>query len=214
MKSIFQNRLLVSSIVASVTAHAALLAVRFTAADVFKLEPTDPTLEAILVNMKHRTNPLKSQALAQASLGGGGNADAGRAKLSLPDMRTSEDGDNLMATKYRIEQLEQQQQMLAQMHKETPLNFPTKNGPNLYGRLVVHIPIYQDGSLYTGEGGVRIEPSSGNPELCSATLKIIERSTPFGRFSENMRSSGKDDVWGGDLNVLTSPVQGRLRVDS
>lgn len=73
MKSIFQNRILVGAIV---TSHAALLAVRFTAADEFKLKPTDPTLEVILVNAK----PLKPEALAQANLDRGGNADAGRAK--------------------------------------------------------------------------------------------------------------------------------------
>ena len=90
MKSIFQNRILVGAIVAS---HAALLAVRFTAADAFKLKPTDPTLEVILVNAK----PLK--------------------------------------------------------------------------------------------------PEGSGASQNSATLKIIERSAPFGRFLENMRSSGKDDVW-------------------
>lgn len=275
MKSFFQNRILVGAIAASVLAHAGLLAVRFAAPEAFKLKPTDPLLEVILVNAKHNTKPVKAEALAQANLDGGGNADAGRAKSPLPDMRKSEDGDNVQATRRRIEQLEQQQQqMLAQMRKETPLkmpvmdlnekvsdntpqpsgrdmvesakaiarkeaeiakniddynkrpkktqitpstravgyaayyksfqdkveklgtlNFPKKNGRNLYGRLVVYIPIYQDGSLYTREGGPRIERGSGNPELDRATLKIIERAAPFGRFPENMRSSGKDDVW-------------------
>ncbi len=275
VKSIFQHRILIGAIVASVVAHAALLAVRFTTSDAFKLKPTDPTLEVILVNAKHSTKPIKPEALAQANLDGGGNADAGRAKSPLPDLRKSEDGDNLMATKRRIEQLEQQQQqMLAQMHKETALrlaanseqnkvsdntpkpngsdliesakaiarkeaeiskniddynkrpkktqitpstravgyaayykafqdrveklgtlNFPKKNGRNLYGKLVVYIPIYQDGSIYTKEGGPRIERGSGNPDLDSATLKIIERAAPFGRFPENKRSSGKEDVW-------------------
>ncbi len=59
----------------------------------------------------------------------------------------------------------------------------------------MYIPIYLDSSLYAREGVVRIERSSGNPDLDSATLKIIERSAPFGRFQENMNSSGKDDVW-------------------
>ncbi|MEO6922069.1 MAG: TonB C-terminal domain-containing protein [Collimonas sp.] len=275
MKSFFQNRILVGAIVASVVAHAALLAVRFAAPEAFKLKPTDPALEVILVNAKHNTKPVKPEALAQANLDGGGNADAGRAKSPLPDMRKSEDGDNVQSTKRRIEQLEQQQQqMLAQMNKQTPLkmpvldeqdkasdntpqpngkdlvesakaiarkeaeiakniddynkrpkktqitpstravgyaayykafqdrveklgtlNFPRKNGRNLYGKLVVYIPIYQDGSLYVKEGGARIERSSGNRDLDAATLKIIERSAPFGRFPENMRSSGKDDVW-------------------
>jgi protein TonB len=275
VKSIFENRILIGAIAVSVVAHAALLAVRFTAADAFKLKPTDPMLEVILVNAKHSTKPVKAEALAQANLDGGGNAAAGRAKSPLPDMRRSEDGDNVQAAKRRVDQLEQQQQqMLAQMRKETPLqmpamnlqdkvsdntpqpsgddlmesakaiarkeaeiakniddynkrpkktqitpstravgyaayykafqdrveklgtlNFPKKNGRNLYGKLVVYIPIYQDGSIYAKEGGPRIERGSGNPDLDSATLKIIERAAPFGRFPDNMRSSGKDDVW-------------------
>lgn len=274
MKSIFQNRTLTSAIAVSVLAHATLLAVRFTSPEAFKLKPTDPGLEVILVNAKHHTRPVKADALAQANLDGGGNADAGRAKSPLPDMRHSADGETVLSTQQRIEQLEQQQQqMLAQMHRDssfyapvmtpdrrtdassqsdnhdllesakamarkeaeiakniedynkrpkktqiTPstravgyaiyykalqdrveklgtLNFPQKNGVKLYGKLVVYIPIYQDGTIYTKEGGLRIERGSGNPDLDSAALKIIARSGPFGHFPENMRTTGKDDVW-------------------
>ncbi|MFC5476171.1 TonB C-terminal domain-containing protein [Paraherbaspirillum soli] len=275
MKSFLQNRILVSAIAASVVAHAGLLAVRFAAPETFKLKPTDPMLEVILVNAKHNTRPVKAEALAQANLDGGGNADAGRAKSPLPDMHRSEDGDSVLATKRRIVELEQQQQqMLSQMRKDTPftaatmrpqdkptdatpqstgtdamesakamarreaeiakniddynkrpkktqitpstravgyaayyktfqdrveklgtLNFPKRNGQNLYGKLVVYIPIYQDGSLYVKEGGPRVERSSGNADLDSATLKIIANAAPFGHFPDNMRSRGKDDVW-------------------
>lgn len=93
----------------SVLAHASLLAVRFAAPDAFRLQPTDPGLEVILVNAKHERAPVKAQALAQANLDGGGNADAGRAQSPLPDLRKVEDGDSIKALQRRIAELEQKQ---------------------------------------------------------------------------------------------------------
>jgi len=61
--------------------------------------------------------------------------------------------------------------------------------------LVVSVPIYQDGSIYKRDGGLRIERSSNVSGLDAAALRIIERAAPFGRFPDNMRSSDKDDVW-------------------
>jgi periplasmic protein TonB len=275
VKSLSQNRLLFSAIAISVLVHGAVLAVHFTAPDAFKLKPTDPALEVILVNAKHQNAPLKAEALAQANLDGGGNADAGRAKSPLPDMRQSEDGDSLNTAQRRIAELEKkQQQMLSQIQKATPfsvpettpqdksvdaaqqedgtdmmanakalrrkeaeiakniedynkrpkktqitpstrgveyamyyktfadrvehfgtLNFPQKNGNKLYGKLVVSVPIYQDGSIYKRDGGLRIERGSNVAGLDAAALRIIERAAPFGRFPENMRSGDKNDVW-------------------
>ncbi|HEY6774416.1 MAG TPA: TonB C-terminal domain-containing protein [Oxalicibacterium sp.] len=273
MKSILQNRTLSIAITISVLAHAVLLAIRFTAPEAFKFKPADPGLEVILVNAKHDRKPLKADALAQANLDGGGNADAGRAKSPLPDMRRSADGDSAKAARRKVEELEQQQrQLLAQMRtdnqfraaktndverKEPPqpsatdmldsakallrreaeiarsiedynkrpkktqvtpstrevgyaayykalqdrierfgtLNFPQKDGKKLYGQMVIYIPIYQDGTLYMKEGGARIERTSGNPDLDAAALSIVRRSAPFGRFPDNMRSTGRDDVW-------------------
>lgn len=123
VKLLFQNPTLTIAITASVLVHGALLAVRFAAPDSFKFKPTDPGLEVILVNAKHDKKPVKAQALAQANLDGGGNADDGRAKSPLPDLRKSEDGDSIKATKRRLAELEEQQQkMLAQIAKSTPFS--------------------------------------------------------------------------------------------
>jgi protein TonB len=96
----------------SVVAHAALLAVRFVAPDAFKIEPADPGLEVILVNAKHAKRPIKADALAQANLDGGGQADAGRSKSPLPDMRKTENGDSLKAMQRKIAEYEEVQQNL------------------------------------------------------------------------------------------------------
>jgi protein TonB len=265
---ILQNSTLSIAIAVSVLAHGALLAVRFVSPESFKFEPTDPGLEVILVNSKHDKKPLKADAIAQANLDGGGNADAGRAKSPLPDMRRSEDGDGLKAMQRRIEELENQQRMLAQLNKKAiakdviyaketqpqdgadasesakeilrreaeiakniedynkrpkktvispstreagyamyydalrqriertgTLNFPQKDGKKLYGELVISIPIYQDGTIYEKDGGLTVDKSSGNRALDEAAKRIVRRAAPFGKFPQNMRSAGKDEVW-------------------
>jgi protein TonB len=122
VKFISQNRSLRIAIAVSLLAHGALLAIRFTAPDTFKFQPTDPGLEVILVNAKHDKKPLKAEALAQANLDGGGNADTGRTKSPLPDLNKSEDGQSIRETRRRIEALEEaQQKMLAQLNRKSVL---------------------------------------------------------------------------------------------
>lgn len=94
----------------SVAAHALLLAVRFAAPEVFRMQPADPGLEVILVNAKHAKAPAKAEALAQANLEGGGASEAGRSKSPLPDLRRNENGDSIKALQRRIAELEQLQQ--------------------------------------------------------------------------------------------------------
>ena len=274
MKHFLQDRTLVIAVVISVLVHALLLAVRFAAPEPVRFKPVDPGLEVILVNARHDKKPVKAEALAQANLDGGGNADAGRAKSPLPNLKKTEDGDNIKAARRRVAELEQQQKVLAQNAKQTrttaprttpqespnpappapaapddnensralaraeaeinrqiedynkrprktqitpstrevgyamyysqlqkrienigTLNFPQQNGKKLYGELVIYIPVFQDGSIYEKEGGPRVERPSGNPALDEAALRIVRRAAPFGRFPENMRTTGKDDVW-------------------
>lgn len=106
-------------------AHGVLLAVRIVAPDALKFQPADPGLEVILVNAKHDKKPLVADALAQVSLNGGGNADAGRAKSPLPDMHKSDDGENIRVARRRIAELEEEQEkMLSQMVSKTPFIAP------------------------------------------------------------------------------------------
>jgi len=273
VKLILQNLTLSIAIALSVLTHGVLLTVHFVSPESFRLPPANPALEVILVNAKHNKRPDKADALAQADLDGGGNADAGRAKSPLPDMRRSEDGDTLKATRRRVEELqEQQQKLMAQIKQKallkappktnlkhpnpahptgldaldsnhaiarmaaeisrtiedqnkrprktfiTPstqgvgyamyyktlqrriedigtLNFPQQDGKKLYGELVISIPIFHDGTIYSQYGGPKIEKSSGNDALDQAALRIVRRAAPFGRFPPNMRSKEGDDLW-------------------
>lgn len=120
MKPIFQNRLLSFALAVSLLVHVTLLAIRFVPPEAFRFTPTDPGLEVILVNAKHERAPLKPNALAQANLDGGGNAEEGRAKSPLPDMRHVTDGESLREMRKRVVELEaMQQKMLAQTHSES-----------------------------------------------------------------------------------------------
>lgn len=112
MTFILQNRLLSIALAVSLTAHAALLAVRFVPPEALRFSPADPGLEVILVNAKHDRKPLKADALAQANLDGGGNAEQGRSKSPLPDTRQMQNGDSLRETRQKLAELEALQQMM------------------------------------------------------------------------------------------------------
>lgn len=124
MKLFAENRILTVAVLFSLLLHAGLLAIHFAAPSALKFKPTDPGLEVILVNAKHDRAPLKAEALAQANLNGGGNADAGRAKSPLPDLRRSEDGDSVKAAQRQVEDLERSQRKLMSQLKRSDFRAP------------------------------------------------------------------------------------------
>lgn len=130
MKYFKENQFLVIASTVSVAVHAVALMVHFVAPKAFKVEPTDPGLEVILVNAKHSSKPLKADALAQANLDGGGNADAGRAKSPLPDMRRMETGESIQATQAYIKEMEERQKNLLTQAKKSLLSAPPVTDKN------------------------------------------------------------------------------------
>jgi len=105
---------------ASFAVHAALLTVRFVDPERFNRVFQDTPLEVILVNARTNDTPDKAQALAQASMGGGGEADKGRATTPLPASALVSVGDSLEEQTSSSTQtlLEQQQIMLAQVRTQ------------------------------------------------------------------------------------------------
>ena len=102
--------------------HAALLTVRFVDPQSFNRVFEDTPLEVILVNSRSGEKPEKAQAIAQASLAGGGDSERGRATSPLPPSALIEIGDADEESHRQIEQLqEQQQQLLAQIRREMAL---------------------------------------------------------------------------------------------
>jgi protein TonB len=106
----------------SAAVHAVLLSVRFVDPEGFNRVFKDTPLEVVLVNARSREAPTKAQAIAQAQLAGGGEAERGRATSPLPPSAMVELGDADEDARRRIEQLqEQQQQMLAQIRREVAM---------------------------------------------------------------------------------------------
>ncbi len=96
----------------SVAVHAFLLIFRFVDPERFNRTFTDTPLEVILVNAKSNEPPTRAQAIAQASLAGGGSALSGRATSPLPPAVTVEKGESIEEARKRIERLQREQQKL------------------------------------------------------------------------------------------------------
>jgi periplasmic protein TonB len=104
---------------ASLAVHAALLTVRFVDPQSFNRVFQDTPLEVILVNANTREKVDKAQAIAQAALAGGGEADKGRATSPLPPSALTDLGDAAEDAQKKIEAMQEQQMLLlAQLKKQ------------------------------------------------------------------------------------------------
>lgn len=103
----------------SVALHAVLLTVRFVDPERFNRVFQDTPLEVILVNARSSEKPEFAKAIAQASLAGGGELEAGRATSPLPPSALMELGDASEDAERKVESLQAQQtQLLAQIKKQ------------------------------------------------------------------------------------------------
>ena len=103
---------------ASVAVHAVMLTVRFVDPESFNRVFHDTPLEVILVNSRTNEKPEKAQAIAQASLAGGGEAAKGRATSPLPPSALSELGDAAEDAQKKIDSMQDQQMvMLSQVRR-------------------------------------------------------------------------------------------------
>ena len=110
------------SLLISAGVHAGLLGFRIVNPEGFNRAFQDTPLEVILVNARSDEVPTQAQAIAQASLAGGGDAAKGRATSPLPAAQTMELGEAPDQARRRIDELqEQQQQLLAQIRRELAL---------------------------------------------------------------------------------------------
>ncbi len=102
----------------SFAVHAGLLTVRFVDPQRFDRVFQDTPLEVILVNARTRERPDKAQAIAQAALAGGGDADKGRATSPLPPSALTETGDAAEDAQRKIEAMQEQQTLLLAQLKQ------------------------------------------------------------------------------------------------
>jgi periplasmic protein TonB len=107
------------ALVASAVFHGALMTVHFVSPQTLNRAFRDTPLDVILVNARTNEAPDVAQAIAQASLAGGGEADKGRATSPLPTTATVQAGDAADDARKRIDQMQQeQQQLLAQIRRD------------------------------------------------------------------------------------------------
>jgi protein TonB len=108
----------------SVGVHAVLLTVRFIDPEGFNRVFKDTPLEVVLVNARTNEKPEKAQAIAQASLAGGGEAAKGRATSPLPPSALTEMGDAAEDSQKKIEAMQEQQMLLLAQVKKMLASLP------------------------------------------------------------------------------------------
>lgn len=106
----------------SVSVHAVLIGWHWADPAGFDRMFGSTPLQVILVNAQSSEPPVQAQALAQASLAGGGDQAEGRATSPLPAMPQAQMGNAPDDAHKRVDQLQdQQQQLLAQIRRDMAL---------------------------------------------------------------------------------------------
>jgi protein TonB len=108
----------------SVALHAAALTVRIVDPEGFHRMFEETPLEVVLVNARSNEPVDHAQAIAQAALAGGGDADAGLATSPLPPSAFTRFGDAEDDAQKKIEAMQEQQMLMLAQIKRTLAAMP------------------------------------------------------------------------------------------
>jgi len=109
----------------SIAVHAALLTVRFVDPEAFNRVFQDTPLEVILVNARTNEAPVKAQAIAQANMAGGGEAELGRATSPLPPALMNMTGEDTVQDEQRqLRDMQEQQALVLAQVKDMLARLP------------------------------------------------------------------------------------------
>ncbi|MBL0423711.1 energy transducer TonB [Ramlibacter alkalitolerans] len=108
----------------SVIVHAALLTVRIVDPEGFNRVFQDTPLEVVLVNARSNEKVDRAQAIAQAALAGGGEAEKGRATSPLPASALTSIGDAAEDAQQKIETMQEEQMVMLANLKRTLAAMP------------------------------------------------------------------------------------------
>ena len=108
----------------SLAVHLVLLSVRFVAPQQFNRIFQDTPLEVILVNARSQEQPETAQAIAQASLAGGGDSAQGRASSPMPYSALTSVGDEFEERQRQLDALQEQQATLLTQLRQQVANLP------------------------------------------------------------------------------------------
>jgi len=120
------------ALLASLAVHAALLTLRLVNPPAFNRLFEDTPLEVILVNSRSEIAPDKAQAIAQARLAGGGEAEGGRAASPLPPSTLNAVGDaQVQIESGQVQKLQELQNMLLRSVRQQLANLPPPEPQNV-----------------------------------------------------------------------------------
>ena len=109
----------------SIAVHGVLLTLRFVDPDAFNRVFEDTPLEVVLVNARADERPTKAQAIAQANMAGGGEAERGRATSPLPPALLSNVGEDTEQDQQRqLRDMQEQQNLILSQVKNTLAAMP------------------------------------------------------------------------------------------
>ena len=110
----------------SLAVHGALLTLKVAAPEQFDRLFKDMPLDVVLVNTRPPTEkpPERPQALAQATLAGGGDQAKERAASPLPAMSDNQRGDSAENMKRRVQALQKEQSLLLAQVKRVIAQMP------------------------------------------------------------------------------------------
>jgi periplasmic protein TonB len=111
----------------SLIVHAGLLTVRFVDPERFNRVFQDTPLEVVLVNAKSNEKPDIAKAIAQASLAGGGDLEAGRATTPLPLSSLTTLGDANEDMQRKLEAMQEQQMLMLATIKQQLAAMPPRD---------------------------------------------------------------------------------------
>jgi periplasmic protein TonB len=110
---------------ASIAVHGVLLSVRFVDPESFNRAFQDTPLEVILVNARTHEKAENAQAIAQAALAGGGDAEAARATSPLPPSELTDSGDTLQTiSASKLQSMQDQQSVMLSAVKQQIATLP------------------------------------------------------------------------------------------
>jgi len=142
----------------SIVFHAVLLLITFAPPN-FAGRNFVPQLEVVLVNSKASSKPLKADALAQASLDGGGNTAAkARASTNLPKVSDLEPSQEVQLAAKKVQRLEEEAQRLLRLAQGGhPTATDTQPAPTAAQQERLEGPALQQQRLLIAQLEARIE---------------------------------------------------------
>jgi protein TonB len=206
----------------SLLVHAGLLTLRIVDPESFNRVFQDTPLEVILVNAKTSEAPLRAQAIAQANMAGGGDAESGRATSPLPPAILNMTGESSAQDDERQLRSQQAQQavILAEVKKALaamppeppqPTHSPEQNERELKRRELIKLLAEIERRINTENARPRKRyVSPATREAAYAVYYDRLRRAIEEKGTENFPQQGGQKLYGELTMIVTINFDGRV----